>query len=163
LLFDRAALRGVKSLLSLALNLLAALLLVVLAFHILKLTGESLDLVLVLIDLSLIHVEFSGHSLHLSGLLLKVLLIDGELLGDLRAGLSGKEILQLNVQLLLLLNDDVLLDDFLCFLNQTLLQGLDLLQHFPSVWVCTLKLSPTVIVKRVLELLAECLHLESLS
>jgi hypothetical protein len=56
--------------LSLALNLLTAFLLEVSALHLLQLSGESFDLVLVLVDLSLVHVEFSSHCFHLRSLFL---------------------------------------------------------------------------------------------
>ena len=58
------------------LHLLAALLLVVLSLHLLQFTGQSLNLILVLIDLSLVHVELSCHSLHLVSLFLQVLLVN---------------------------------------------------------------------------------------
>ena len=60
--------------LSLALHSFTSLLLVVLSLHLLKLAGEALDLILVLIDLGLVHVELGGHSLHLASLLLQILL-----------------------------------------------------------------------------------------
>lgn len=65
-----------ESLLGFSLHLLASLLLVVLSLHVLELTSESLDFVLVLVDLSLIHVKLSSHCLHLTGLLLQILLVD---------------------------------------------------------------------------------------
>lgn len=154
---------GVKSLLSLALDLLSALLLVVLAFHILELTGESLNLVLVLVDLSLVHIKFGSHGLHLASLFLKVLLIDRELFSDLRAWLAGKEILQLDVELLLFLDDDILLHNLFSLLDQTLLQGLYLLEHLPGIRVSALELSPSVVVKRIFEFLRQSLDLKSLS
>jgi hypothetical protein len=162
-LFDTAALGWVESLLGFALDLLTTLLLVVLALHVLELASKALDLVLVLIDLSLVHVKFSGHGLHLSGLLLEVLLVDRELFGNLGTGLSGKQVLKFNVELLLLLDDNILLNNLLGLLNETLLEGLDLLEHFPGVWVSALKLSPTMVVERVLEFLRQCLNLKSLS
>ena len=154
---------GVKSLLSLALDLLSALLLVVLAFHILELTGESLNLVLVLVDLSLVHIKFGSHGLHLASLFLKVLLIDRELFSDLRAWLAGKEILQLDVELLLFLDDNILLHNLFSLLDQTLLQGLYLLEHLPGIRVSALELSPSVVVKRIFEFLRQSLDLKSLS
>ena len=75
-------------LLSLTLHGFTALLLVVLPLHFLEFAGETLNFILVLIDLSLVHVEFGSHGLHLVRLLLQVLLIDGKLLSHLRAGLS---------------------------------------------------------------------------
>lgn len=161
LLFD-ATLR-IKSLLSLSLNLLSALLLIVLAFHILQLTSESFNLILVLIDLGLVHVKFSCHRLHLTSFLLKVLLIDRELLSNLWTRLSCQQILQLNIELFLFLDDYILLDDLLCLLDQALLQSLDLLKHLPGVRVSTLKLSPSVVVQGVFKLLTQGLNLESLS
>ncbi len=154
---------GVKSLLSLALDLLSALLLVVLAFHILELTGESLNLVFVLVDLSLVHIKFGSHGLHLASLFLKVLLIDRELFSDLRAWLAGKEILQLDVELLLFLDDDILLHNLFSLLDQTLLQGLYLLEHLPGIRVSALELSPSVVVKWIFEFLRQSLDLKSLS
>ena len=154
---------GVKSLLSLALDLLSALLLVVLAFHILELTGESLNLVLVLVDLSLVHIKFGSHGLHLASLFLKVLLIDRELFSNLRAWLAGKEILQLDVELLLFLDNDILLHNLFSLLDQTLLQGLYLLEHLPGIRVSALELSPSVVVKRIFEFLRQSLDLKSLS
>lgn len=68
---------GVHAVGSFALHLLTAFLLVVLALHVLELASEALDFVLVLVDLGLVHVEFSSHGLHLVGLLLEVLLVDG--------------------------------------------------------------------------------------
>ena len=135
-----------------ALHSLAALLLVVLSLHLLKLTGEALDLVLVLVDLGLVHVEFGGHCLHLVGLLLQVLLVDGELLGDLGAGLSRKQVLKLNIELFLLLDGHVLLDDLLSLLDETFLERLDLEKKLEGVRVSALELSPSVVVERVLQL-----------
>lgn len=56
--------------------MLAPLLLIVLALHVLELSRESFNLVLVLVDLGLVHVEFGGHGLHLVRLLLKILLVN---------------------------------------------------------------------------------------
>jgi hypothetical protein len=75
-------------LLSLTLHGFAALLLVVLPLHFLEFTGKTLNFILVLIDLSLVHVEFGSHGLHLVRLLLQILLVDGKLLSNLGAGLS---------------------------------------------------------------------------
>ena len=152
-----------ESLLSLSLHLLSSLLLVVLSLHVLELSSESFDLILVLVDLSLIHVELGSHSLHLRGLLLEVLLVDGELLSDLWTRLSREKVLQLDVELLLLLDDDVLLNDLFGLLDQSLLESHDLLEHFVSIRIGTFKLSPSVAVEWVLELLGKCLDLESLS
>jgi len=76
--------------LSFALHGLTTLLLVVLSLHLLKLTCQALDFILVLVDLGLVHVKLGSHRLHLARLLLQVLLVNGELLGNLRAGLSSE-------------------------------------------------------------------------
>lgn len=143
----------VHSVLSFALHLLATLLLVVLSLHLLKLASQSLDLILVLIDLSLVHVQLRSHSLHLVSLLLQVLLVDGQLLGDLWTWLTSQQVLQLEIELLLLLDGDVLLNDFLSLLDESLLKSLDLLNQLVSIWVSSLDPSPSVIVERVLKLL----------
>ena len=161
----RLLLKGVlrvQALLGLSLDLLAALLLVVLAFHVLELAGESLDLILVLVDLGLVHVELGSHSLHLAGLLLEILLVDAQLLGDLRARLPGKEVFELDVELLFLLDDHVFLHHLLGLLDEAFLEGLDLLEHLPGVGVSALELAPPVVVEGVLEFLGERLDLESL-
>lgn len=119
---------GVHAVCGFALHLLTAFLLVVFALHVLELACETFDLVFVLIDLGLVHVELSSHSLHLVSLFLKVLLVDGELFGNFRTGLSSQEVLQLNVELLLLLDHDILLNDFFSLLDESLLKGLDLLE-----------------------------------
>jgi len=75
--------------------------------------------------------------------------------------LSGKKVLQLNVEFLLLLNNDILLDDLFGLLDQSLLQCLDLLEHLPSVWISTFELSPSVDVQGVLKLFRESLDLQS--
>lgn len=130
--------------------LLPSLLLVVSTLHLLQLPGKSLNLVFVLIDLRLVHIEFSRHCLHLVGLLLKVLLVDRQLFSDFRSGLSRKQVFELHIKLLFLLNDHIFLNDLFCLFDQSLLQGLNLLQHFPSVRVRSLKLPPSVIIDWIL-------------
>lgn len=142
-----------ESLLSLSLHLLSSLLLVVLSLHVLELSGESLDFVLVLIDLSLVHVQFSCHCLHLTSLLLQVLLVNGELLSNFRTWLSGKKVLELDIEFFFLLDNDILLNDFFSLLDESLLESLDLLEHFPSIWIGTLELSPSMAIQWVLKLL----------
>lgn len=149
-------------LLSLALHGLATLLLVVLSLHLLELASESLDFVLVLVNLSLVHVQLSGHGLHLVGLLLQVLLVDRELLSYFWAWLSGKEVLEFDVKLLFLLNGHVLLDYLLSFLDQALLESLNLEQELESVGVSSLQLPPSVVVQWVLKLLRKSFHLKAL-
>lgn len=111
----------------------------------------------------LVHVELSSHSLHLVGLFFEILLVNGQLLSDLRTWLTCQQSLQLDVELFLLLNDDVLLDNLLSLLNKTLLKSLNLLEHLPSIRVSTLKLSPSVVVEWVLQLLGQSLDRKTLS
>ena len=148
--------------LGLTLHSLAALLLVVLALHLLELSCQPFDLVLVLVDLGLVHVELGSHSLHLARLLLQVLLVDRKLFCDLRTWLTGQEVLELNVKLFLFMDCDILLDNFLSFLDESLLECLDLQQKLESVWISALKLPPSVIVEGILQLLREGLDLETL-
>lgn len=70
---------------------------------------ESLNLELVGVDLRLVVLEFPYHLLELHCTLLEVLLINLELLSDLRARLLGQDILKLNVELLFLLDEHILL------------------------------------------------------
>lgn len=142
------------------LHLIAALLFEILPFHFLKLAGESLDLVLVLVDLRLVHVELGSHRLHLVGLLLQVLLIHAQLLADLRTWGPSKQALEFDVDLLLLLNLNVLFNNLFGLLDEPLLERLDFLEQLPSFWVRALKLAPTVIVQRVFQLFRQGLDLE---
>jgi len=48
------------------------------------------------------------------------------------------------------LDDDVFLNDLFSLLDETLLESLDLLEHFPGVWVSTLELPPSVVIEWVL-------------
>lgn len=149
-------------LLGLPVVLLSALLLVVATLHLLQLAGQPLNLVLVLVDLGLVHVQLGSHRLHLVGLLLQVLLVDRQLLSDFGAGLSSKQVLQLNIQFFLLLDDHVLLNNILSLLDETLLECLNLLEHFPGVGIGAFELSPPVVVERVLELFRQSLDAETL-
>jgi len=128
------------------LHLLSSLLLVVLSLHVLELSSQSLDLILVLVDLSLVHIELSSHSLHLGGLFLQILLINRKLLSNFWSRLSRQEVLKLNIELFLLLDNNVLFNDLLSLLDQSLLESLDLLEHLPSIRISTLKLSPSMAV-----------------
>ena len=128
---------GFKSLLGLSLHLLSSLLLIVFSLHVLQFSCKSLNLVLVLIDLSLVHVQLCSHCFHLACLLFQVLLIDRQLFSNLRTWLSGKKVLQFYIQFLFLLNDDIFFDNFFSLLDQSSLESLNLLQHFPSIWVRT--------------------------
>ena len=120
---------------------------------------QALDLELVGVHLRLVVLELLDHLLELIGSLLQVLLVHLQLFSDLWAGLLGQDVLQLNVELLLLLNEYVLLGDFLCFGDEPFLQGLDLLDHFISVRVGALQLPPSVDIERLLELVHEVLGL----
>lgn len=148
--------------LSLSLHLLAPLLLVVLSLHFLEFTSESLDFVLVLVHLGLVHVEFGRHCLHLVRLLFQVLLVNGELFGNFGTGLPGKQVFKLNVEFLLLLNGDILLNDLFRLLDETFLEGHDLLEQLVRLWIRALQLSPPVVVKGIFEFLRESLHLQTL-
>ena len=63
---------GFESLLGFSLHLFSSLLLVVLPLHVLEFSSESLNFILILIDLSLVHIEFTGHSLHLPRFLFQI-------------------------------------------------------------------------------------------
>lgn len=154
---DASVTLSVGLLLSFLVVLLATLLLVVSSLHLLQFTSETLNLILVLVDLRLVHVEFSSHSLHLVGLLLQVLLVDRELFSDFGTGLTSKEVLEFDIELLFLLDDDILLNDFLGLLDETFLERLNLLEHLPSIRVCTFKLPPSVVVEGVFKLLRKSL------
>jgi len=154
---------GFEALLRFSLHLLSSLLLVVLSLHVLELTSKSLDLVLVLIDLSLVHVQLSCHGLHLTGLFFEVLLVNGKLFGNFWSWLSSQQVLKLNIELLFLLDVDILFNDLFSLLDQSLLESLDLLEHFPGIWISTFESSPSVGIQWVLQLFGQGLDLESLS
>jgi len=141
-------------------SLVASLLLVVLPLHFLQISSQSFDLVLVLINLSLVHVEFWGHCFHLVGLLLQILLIDGQLLSNFRSRLPSKQVLQLDVQLLFLLYDYIFFDHFLRLLNQSFLKGLDLLEQLPGVRVSAFEFPPPMVVQRILQFFRQCFDLQ---
>jgi len=94
----------------------------------------------------------------LGSLFLEILLVDGKLLRNLRAWLSGKQVLEFNVKFLFLLDDYVFFNDFFGFLDQALLQGLNLLEHFPGIWVSAFKFAPSVVVKWVLKFFRQGLY-----
>jgi len=70
-------------------SLIASLLFIILPLHFLEFSRDPFNLVLVLVDLCLVHVEFRGHRLHLVSLLLKVRLVDRQLLSHLRTRLPS--------------------------------------------------------------------------
>jgi len=67
--------------------------------------------------------------------------------------LLGKNVLQLDVKLLFLLNKDVFLSDLLGFSDETLLKGLNLLDQFIGVDVGWLKFAPPMDIERLFELI----------
>ena len=84
--------------------------------------------------------------------LLQVLLIDGQLLSDLRSALLGQDVLQFDVEFFLLLNQNVLLSNFLGLGDEALVETLNLLDHLVGFRVGALELAPSVHVERLLEL-----------
>ena len=112
---------------------------------------DSINFKLVGVDLSLVILKFCNHLLELLSALLKISLILVELLGDIRATLFRKNILQLNVQLLFLLDKDIFLGNFFGFGDQALLQALNLLNQFISLYVSGFKFSPSMDIKWLLK------------
>lgn len=101
--------------------------LVVCVFSLRNLAIDTFNFKLVGLNLRLVILEFSDHLLELLASLLEVLLVYDKLLGDFWATLLCQDVLQLDVELLFLLDEDVLLGDFLCFGDQPLLKRLNLL------------------------------------
>lgn len=60
------------------------------------------------------------------------------------------------------MNDHVLLNNILSLLDETLLECLNLLKHFPGVGIGAFELSPPVVVERVLKLFRQSLDAETL-
>jgi hypothetical protein len=108
---------------------------------------QTLILKTISVNLRLIVLQLCYHVFQLLGSLLQVLLVDLEFLGNFWATLFGKDVLEFNIELLFLLDKNILLTDFLSFGNQTLLQGLDLLNKLIGLWVSALKLPPTMNIK----------------
>ena len=129
--------------------------------HLLDVTNlllQSLILESICVNLWLVVLQLRHHVLQLLGTLLKVLLVHLQLVSHFWAWLLGQDVLQLYVQLLLLLDQHILLWYLLCLCDKSLLQTLDLLNHLMSLWVGTLQLSPSVHVKRLLDLVKEKLR-----
>mmetsp|Transcript_148054 Transcript_148054/g.258764 ORF Transcript_148054/g.258764 Transcript_148054/m.258764 type:complete len:445 (+) Transcript_148054:213-1547(+) len=143
-------------------DMVLGLLLVELLLGFLQFTGQALDLILVLRHLRCRHVQLRGHPLHLPIPLPQVLMVNVQLLGHLRPRLTGEDVLQLHIQLLLLLDDHILLHALLRLRNQPLLQRLDLLDHLVLLRVGALQLPPAVDVHGVLQLLGQGLDLSTL-
>mmetsp|Transcript_87719 Transcript_87719/g.246444 ORF Transcript_87719/g.246444 Transcript_87719/m.246444 type:complete len:200 (+) Transcript_87719:206-805(+) len=150
------------STLGLLLHLLSPLLIEILLLDLLELSSEPVDFVLVVADLRLVRLQLGLHCLHLFRFGCQVLLIELELLHDLRSGLLLENPLQLLVQALLLTDLVVLGDDLLGLLNEAFLQRPDFLDELVHGWVRPLKLPPAVHVHRVLELLRQGFHLRAL-
>jgi hypothetical protein len=121
----------------------------------LNLTINSVDFKLIGVNLTLVVLEFSNHLLKLLGALLQVLLVNDELLGDFGTTLFGQNILKLDVKLLLFLDKDILLRDLFSLRNKSLLEGLDLLNELVGLDVSGLKLSPSVDIEGLAELILE--------
>ena len=94
---------------------------------------------------------FHGHNLAL--LLLQVILIDWDHFFLLNRGLPLENLLQRLKLLFFLLQFAFVLLDLLCLENEPFLDGLDLGHQFVGGRVCRLKLSPSVHIHRVLNLL----------
>lgn len=125
----------------------------------LNLTINSVNFKLVGVDLTLVVLELSNHFLKLFGALLQVLLVNNELLSDFRATLLGQNILQLNIELFFLLNENILLRNFFSFGDESLLEGLDLLNELVSFNISRLKLSPSMDVEGFAKLILQELSL----
>lgn len=112
-----------ESCLSFSLHLLSSLLLVIFTLHVLKFTSQSFDFVFVLIDLSLVHVEFSCHGFHLACLFFQVLLINRELFSNLRSRLSSKQVFEFNVEILFFLDQGIPFNNLFGLLDETFLKS----------------------------------------
>lgn len=134
---------------------LLALELEVRVLGLLNLTVDTIDLELVGLDLRLVVLKFGDHLLELLASLLEVLLVDNELLGDFWATLLGQDVLQLNVELLLLLDEDIFLGDFLRLRDQPLLERLNLLDELVGFDVSRFELPPPVHVQRLAKFVLE--------
>lgn len=125
----------------------------------LNLTINSVNFKLIGMDLTLVVLELSNHFLKLFGALLQVLLVNNELLSDFRATLLGQNVLQLNIELFFLLNENILLRNFFSFGDESLLEGLNLLNELVSFNISRLELSPSMDVERFAKLILQELSL----
>ena len=112
---------------------------------------DTINFKLVGVDLSLVILEFSDHLLELLSAFLKISLILVELLSDIWTTLFRKNVFQLDVQLLFLLNKDIFFRNFFRFGNEALLQALNLLNQFISLYVSRFKFSPSVNIEWLLK------------
>jgi len=104
-------------------------------------------------NLRLVVLEFSYHLLELLRALFQVLLVHNQLLSDFGTTLLGQDVLELDVKLFFLLDEDILLRDLFSLRNESLLEGLDLLDELVSLNISRLKLSPSVDVEGFAELI----------
>ena len=125
----------------------------------LNLTINSVNFKLVGVDLTLVVLELSNHFLKLFGALLQVLLVNNKLLSDFRATLLGQNVLQLNIELFFLLNENILLRNFFSFGDESLLEGLNLLNELVSFNISRLELSPSMDVEGFAKLILQELSL----
>ena len=127
--------------------------------QLLDLAVDSIDLDLVSVNLGLVILKLCNHLFELLSALFKVRLVLVQLLVDIWAALLRKNILQLDIELLFLLDKDVLFRNFLSLGNQALLQTLNLLDQFVGFNVRRFELSPSVHIQWLLELVREELGL----
>ena len=127
--------------------------------QLLDLAVDSIDLDLVSVHLGLVILQLCNHLFELLSALFKVRLVLVQLLVDIWAALLRKNILQLDIELLFLLDKDVLFRNFLSLGNQALLQTLNLLDQFVGFNVRRFELSPSVHIQWLLELVREELGL----
>lgn len=125
----------------------------------LNLTINSVNFKLVGVDLTLVVLELSNHFLKLFGALLQVLLVNNKLLSDFRATLLGQNVLQLNIELFFLLNENILFRNFFSFGDESLLEGLNLLNELVSFNISRLELSPSMDVEGFAKLILQELSL----
>lgn len=125
----------------------------------LNLTINSVNFKLVGMNLTLVVLELSNHFLKLFGALLQVLLVNNKLLSDFRATLLGQNVLQLNVELFFLLNENILLRNFFSFGDESLLEGLNLLNELVSFNISRLELSPSMDVEGLAKFILQELSL----
>lgn len=120
---------------------------------------KTLNLKLVGVHLRLIILQLLHHFFQLVRPLLQVLLVHRKFLSNLRTTLFSKDVLQLDVQLLLFLDEHIFLCDFFSLCNQTLLEALDLLDHLVRLRVSALKLPPPVDIEGLFKLVRQVLCL----
>jgi hypothetical protein len=141
-------------------ELFTLLLLVVLSTDLLDFLDDALNVVLVLIDFGLIHVNFASVFLELAGLRVKVLLEDRKLLCSLKAGLLLHDFADLLDLLLLLMHQHLFLDYLLRLVNQSLLQGLYFLFHLINIGISAVEATTAVHIERILQLFRKSFHFE---